>query len=209
MRDRLLALAKTQADWAVGFADEVWWSREALPAMHTFASAKQPVHLVERTVPPTDPGPKALACYGILFRPEDQPVAQPETLWVRFVDARPVSALSEQFLHWVSQQLAQQGKRVLVLVWDNASWHVSKRVRGWIRAHKRFVKLRGKGVRILLCLLPSKSPWLNPIEPKWGHGKRAIAEPAAMITSGELQQRICAYYQFPLLPVLSIPTDDP
>jgi hypothetical protein len=28
-----------------------------------------------------------------------------------------------------------------------------------------------------VCRLPVKSPWLNPIEPRWLHGKRAIVEP--------------------------------
>ena len=50
-------------------------------------------------------------------------------------------------------------------------------VRAWIRAHNRQVKQQGHGVRILVCSLPVKSPWLNPIEPKWVHSKRAIVEP--------------------------------
>jgi hypothetical protein len=32
------------------------------------------------------------------------------------------------------------------------------------------------GVRIISCLLPKQSPWLNPIEPKWVHGKRRVVE---------------------------------
>lgn len=189
----------------MGFADEVWWSREALPAMHAFAPTTHPLRLVERTVPPTDADRKALACYGIYFRTAENPTLPTDTLWLRFVEERPVSAISEQFLHWVCQQLAHQGKRVLVLVWDNASWHVSHRVRAWIRDHNRFVKLRGQGVRILLCLLPIKSPWLNPIEPKWAHGKRAVVEPAALLPAQDLTQRICAYYRSPLLPCLAVP----
>src|SRR5436853_5662213 len=39
--------------------------------------------------------------------------------------------------------------------------------RSWIRSHNQEVKQTGQGVRILACLLPSKSPWLNPIEAKW------------------------------------------
>ena len=31
----------------------------------------------------------------------------------------------------------------------------------------------------LSAFLPSKSPWLNNIEPKWVHGKRAIVEPVS------------------------------
>src|SRR5262249_21120134 len=79
------------------------------------------------------------------------------------VEGRPVSVVTEDFLGWVCRRLGAEGKKVLVLIWDNASWHVSKRVRAWIKAHNRRAKRRG-GVRILACYLPIKSPWLNAIE---------------------------------------------
>src|SRR3954471_439085 len=85
----------------------------------------------------------------------------------------PVSRITTDFLAWGSGRLAEDGKRVWVLVWDNAAWHVSRAVRAWIGAHNRAVNRTG-GVRILVCRLPVKSPWLNPIEPRWLHGKRAI-----------------------------------
>ena len=97
-----------------------------------------------------------------------------DQMLIRFVDGRPVSAITTQFLAWACQQLAQQGVKALLLIWDNASWHKSKAVRTWIRDHNQQVKLQNSGVRILPFLLPVKSPWLNPIEPKWVHGKRAI-----------------------------------
>jgi transposase len=84
--------------------------------------------------------------------------------------------------------------RALLLVWDNASWHTSQRVRTWIGDHNRQVKQQGGGVRILPCRLPSKSPWLNPIEPKWVHGKRAVMEPACILPAQELADRSWAYY---------------
>ena len=61
--------------------------------------------------------------------------------------------------------LAAQGISGLLLIWDNASWHKSQQVRDWLGLHNRTVKQTGEGVRIVACLLPSKSPWLNPIEP--------------------------------------------
>jgi hypothetical protein len=79
---------------------------------------------------------------------------------------------------------AAEGKRALLLVWDNASWRVSQRVRVWIRTHNRRVKAEG-GVRIISCPLPVKAPWLNAIEPKWVHGKRAIVEPERKLTAAE------------------------
>ena len=56
------------------------------------------------------------------------------------------------------------------------------------------VKRQGRGVRILACYLPSKSPWLNSIEPKWLHGKRAIVEPARVLPADELAERVCARF---------------
>jgi hypothetical protein len=82
--------------------------------------------------------------------------------------------------------------------WGKAAWHVSHSVQAWRKAHKRRVKRDGGG-RIVVCSLPSKSPWLNRIEPKWVHGKRAIAEPDRKWQVDELKHRIYAYYDCKLL----------
>jgi hypothetical protein len=75
---------------------------------------------------------------------------------------------------------------------------VSKQVRTWLHQHNQTVlqETRGgkSGVRIIPCWLPTKSPWLNRIEPKWVHGKRAIVEPARLLTAQELRQRVCDYF---------------
>ncbi len=42
-----------------------------------------------------------------------------------------------------------------------------------------------------MCLLPIKSPWLNPIEPKWVHGKRKVVEPDGLLGAYELADRVC------------------
>src|SRR5262249_37832484 len=111
---------------------------------------------------------------------------------VRFVGGRPVSAVTCLCLAWLTTSLAAQGKRALVLMWENASWHISQEGRQWIRTPNRTVK-SGGGCRFLLGRFPSKSPWLNPIEPKWVHGKRAVSEPVRTLAVAELMQRICAY----------------
>lgn len=86
------------------------------------------------------------------------------------------------------------GKTALLLVWDNASWHISTVVRQWIWAHNRAVKQERCGVRIVACPFPVKSPWLNPIEPKWLHGKRRIVEPARLLTAAEVAEWVCASF---------------
>jgi transposase len=191
----------------------VWWSRLAHPALHGWAEAAQPLRLVEQAVASDDPDPKALACYGLLVR-----WAQPEgagqspgwhaggwheEAWLRFVDGRPVSAVTTRYLAWRCERLEAAGKEALLLIWDNASWHVSREVRGWIRAHNREAKQRG-GVRIIAGYLPSKSPWLNPIEPKWARGKRRVVEPTGALSAQELADRVCAAFGCAHEPHLSI-----
>ncbi len=181
-------------DWALGFLDEVWWSRCARPTLASWAAEDAPLRLIEQMVGRRDPDPKALACYGLLVRQWDDAGERDERMLLRFVDGRPVSAVTTQFLAWCCERLAAQGKTALLLVWDNASWHISKAVRTWIRAHNRVVKGEGNGVRIVVCHLPTKSPWLNPIEPKWMHGKRKIIEPARLLTAEEIAERVCACF---------------
>ena len=166
----------------LGYLDETWWSRLKQPALHAW-TADEPLRLLPNE---RGGGPEALACYGLLR-------ADTEAMLVRFVAGRPVSQVTEDFLAWVCACLHAEGKKALLVVWDNASWHISKRVRAWIKAHNRQAKREG-GVRIVACYLPVKSPWLNAIEPKWVHGKKAIAEPQRKLTAHEVVDRVSVYY---------------
>jgi hypothetical protein len=180
----------------LGYQDETWWSRLAQPSLHAWAG-NVPLRLVERTADTKDPDPKALSCYGLLRDDTG-------TMLLRFVQGRPVSQVTEDFLGWLCARLAAAGKTALLMIWDNASWHISQRVRVWIKAHNRGVKQHG-GCRLLVCGLPSKSPWLNAIEPKWQHGKKAIVEPNRKLAATEIQQRVCTYYHCdPELPLVQI-----
>jgi transposase len=184
----------------VGYLDETWWSRLSQPAVPSWAPGGQPLQLMAPTQPTDDPDPKALACYGLLVPDE----AGIDPLYLRFVEGRPLSALTTQFLAWGAEQLEAVGKTALLLVWDNASWHISAEVRRWLRAHNRAVKQRGQGVRIVRCWLPTRSPWLNPIEPVWRHGKRQVVEPDRLLTAHELADRVCAALDCPHEPHLSL-----
>lgn len=149
------------------------------------------MRLVEQAGVPTDPEPKALACYGLLLRATATP---PEQVWLRFTRGQPVSGITVQFLRWCSEQRTALGTQALLLIWDNASWHRSRAVQRGLRTHNQRVKQPRQGVRIVSCRVPSKSPWLNPIEPTWIHGKRAIVEPERVLTAAELEARVYAYY---------------
>jgi hypothetical protein len=193
-RNRLIELAAQHPEYALGFQDEVWWSRVTQPSLHAWAEEGEVLHLVEQTLAKDDPDPTALACYGLLVSCPAAPQTLPQQVWLRFVEKRPVSAMTTQYLAWCCQKLELLGKQALLMVWDNASWHISKEVRNWLRQHNRTVRQTGRGVRIMACYLPSKSPWLNRIEPHWVHGKRNVVEPAALLTAHELAGRVCAYY---------------
>jgi transposase len=208
-RDRLIRLAATYPDWALGFADEVWWSRIAQPRLSSWADDGFPLRLVEQTVAHSDPDPKAFACYGLLVRQRDDAGQREEQMWLRFVDGRPVGAVTTQFLAWCCGRLAAQGKTALLLVWGNASWHVSKGVRGGIKEHNRAVERGEAAVRIVACFLPVKSPWLNPIEPKWMHGKRRIIEPTRLLRADEIAERVCACFGCVHEPHLSVSEEVP
>ena len=68
--------------------------RVAHPHLHAWAPTPQPLRLVEHTIAKTDPEPKALACYGLLLRGLAVHGVAQEAVWLRFVEGRPVSAIT-------------------------------------------------------------------------------------------------------------------
>jgi hypothetical protein len=192
-----MEISGANPEWAVGFEDECWWSRVALPTLNAWSADGEPLRLVQRSLAKDDPEPKAISCYG-LHLPEIG-----ET-WIRFVDGRPVSSITTRFLEWSLKKPEEAGKKVLLLIWDNASWHVSREVRGWLGRRNRRVKESGDGVRIVSCLLPKQSPWLNVIEPKWVHAKRKVVEPDGLLGAYELADRVCGVFGCPHYEHLSV-----
>ena len=95
--------AENPSTWAVGFEDECWWSRLALPTLNAWSEEGDPLRLVQRSVAKDDPEPKAISCYG-LYLPE---IGE---MWLRFVDGRPVSSITTQFLEWGLARLEEMGK---------------------------------------------------------------------------------------------------
>jgi transposase len=197
----VIRLAAGHPEWVLGYEDEVWFSRLAQPQVHSWTSqsplrlqAKEPDSREPKEATPVSVEPSAIACYGLLRGDTGQ-------MMLRFVNGRPVSGVTTQFLEWLVNTLAQEGKKALLLIWDNACWHTSREVKQWIKNHNRQVKTHG-GCRLLVCHLPVKSPWLNNIEPKWAHGKRHIVEPQRKLTLLEIQQRLALYYGCDLLKLM-------
>jgi len=182
-------VARARPDWAVGFADEVRRSRVAPPAGRARAPTGRPPRLVEQAVAKGEP--QAPAGYGLPARWREDPAGDPaEALRLRFVDGRPVSGVTARFVDRCCARSAAAGKTALLLVWGNASWHLSGEVRGWIADHNRQVEADGAGGRIVARRLPTQSPWLNPLEPKGVHGNKRVVEPARLPPAAELEDRV-------------------
>ena len=190
----MIRLSQDNGEIVLGFLDEVWWSRFSQPKVRTWEFGKA-LRMVQREADKADKEPKAIACYGLLRKDTEQ-------VKVRFLEDRPISEITISFLEWIIEELEKEEKKALFLIWDNATWHNSKKVCQWIKENNRKAKQMG-GVRIIRCQLPSKSPWLNPIEPHWMHGKKAICEPHGELTKEMIEQRVCEYFNSKQLPRLS------
>ena len=98
----MIEKAKKQEGWAVGFQDEVWWSRLTHPNLHSWVE-EAPLRLVEKEQKKDDPDPKALACYGIDLRYQET-----EEVWIRFVEGNPKSDPTIDFMKWTLKKTAKQ-----------------------------------------------------------------------------------------------------
>jgi transposase len=192
-RDRLIRLAANYPDWVVGFEDEVWWSRVAQPAVRIWTDGPpSKVRLLQSDR--KDPDPDAIACYGFL-RNDTHKVK------LRFVDGRPLAGITIQFLDWLCWEMGRERKKVLIVVWDDASWHTAGSVTNWVRGYNQEAKRKGAS-RLVICELPVASPWLNNIEPCWTHAKRAVMEPDRKLTAEEITGRVCEHFGCESLPYL-------
>jgi transposase len=85
------------------------------------------------------------------------------------------------------------GKRLLVVVWDNASWHTGKMLRRWVCEYNRQAKQSGR-IRLLLVYLPRRSPWLNPLEAIFSQAKRRVIGRNQVADNEELRVRVEQYF---------------
>ena len=78
-------------------------------------------------------------------------------------------------LAFVKERIAaheRQGHSVLVMAWDDASWHKAKNLMRAIREHNKEVCRTGAGTRFAPVRLPVHAFWLNPVEPIIKHTKQ-------------------------------------
>lgn len=178
--------AQQRPDWLLVEEDECWFSRFAQPQAHAWAEADDELHLIQRA-PKRGEAEQALACFGAV-RHDNAGVL------LSFSAGQPNSLQTWWFLVGLLAVARQAGTKVLVVIWDNASWHTSADIRQWTRAYNRAAKAVGEP-QLLIHRLPVKSPWLNPIEPRWVHAKRAVCEADGELTPMELRRRLCGHFE--------------
>ena len=178
--------AQQRPDWLLVEEDECWFSRFVQPPTQAWAAAGDELRLGQGE-PKRGEAEQALACLGAVRHDTDE-------VLLSFSIGQPNSLQTWWFVIGLLAQARQAGKKGLVVIWDNASWHKSADIRQWIRTYNRAAKAAGEP-RLLICLLPVKSPWLNPIEPRWVHAKRAVCEPDGELTPPDLRRRLCQHFE--------------
>ncbi len=88
-----------------------------------------------------DPESKAVACFGALDHETGK-------VHLRFSNGQPNSTSTLEFIEYLLSVAKKRSKRVLVVIWDKATWHKSEQVRRWVKEYKQKVKREG-GVRLL------------------------------------------------------------
>ena len=177
--------ARQHPDWLLFDQDECWFSRFAQPNAHAWALPGEALRLVQRE-PIRGDTEKALACFGAVRQDTEQ-------VYVSFSEGQPNSEPMWALILALLDLARHEGKTVVVLIWDNASWHKSHRIKRWIHTYNQQAKATGD-VRLITHLLPIKSPWLNPIEPRWIHAKRCVCEPDGDLLPPELRRRIGKHF---------------
>lgn len=141
--------------------------------------------MVER-IPAHKDTEQALACFGAVRQDTQQ-------TYLYFCEGQPNSEHTWVFIMGLLALACQAEIRVVVMIWDRATWHQSKRLRKWIRSYNQAARQAGQP-RLLTFLLPKKSPWLNPIEPRWIHAKRKSCQPDGELPASELKRRLAVHF---------------
>ena len=181
-RDRLLAMARAATDGAAMWLDESWFVRWPY-RFWAWAARKEQPRVAKRWNEKVD----TTALYAAL----DEETQEALLHWA---EGQPNSEVTVQFLESLMAHCTKKGKRFIVLFWDKASWHTSKETRSWIRAYNRRAKLDGL-TRLIVCKLPTRSPWLMPLEPVFGWLKHQVLGDRVFDTLAELRAAAECYFR--------------
>jgi len=181
-RDRILAWAKLDPSIIVFFQDESWFSGTP----KAVGSYGQPEQSQARAV--VKPAHKCKGAW-VLYAVYEVLTGQVQ----RYYAPRCNQTYVRQHLEALLMQYQAAGKRVLVIIWDNASWHKAKALRRWYHRHNQRAKREGL-IRLLIVGLPNRSPWLNPIEPVFGQAKRHVVGRRTVPEPRELKRKTERYF---------------
>lgn len=177
--------AQDHADWLLVEQDECWFFRFAQPQAHAWAALDEALRLIQRE-PKRSEADKTVACFGAVR-------ADTQAVLLNFSDGQPNTVQMWWFIIGLLAIARAEGKSVLVIIWDNATWHKSRQLRTWIHTYNQAAKVHHEP-RLLTHCLPIKSPWLNSIEPRWIHAKRKVCQPDGQLTPTVLRARLSAHF---------------
>ena len=180
-RDRLLAMARAAPDGTAIWLDQSWFSRWPY-RFRAWAAKDARLRVAQRWSEKVD----TTALYAAL---DDES----QEAFLRWSTGQPDSEETVQFLEALMVHCTQSGLRFIVLIWDKASWHTSKRTQGWIRAYNRRAKEEAR-TRLIVCQLPTRSPWLMPLEPIFGWAKHQVLGGRLFETVAQLQAAVESYF---------------
>lgn len=146
------------------FIDESWWVGWPRPTA-AWARKRRPQRVPKAKSWPKGERPPSCCLYAAM----DVGTQEVQGEWHRTWNQEETWT----YLQGVIARYAAKGVRFLVVFWDNAPWHVAVGLRERVAASNRQAKQEGK-LRVLLFFLPSKSPWLMPLEGVFGQTKRAV-----------------------------------
>ena len=180
-RDRLLAMARAAPDGTAYWLDQSWFSRWPY-RFRAWAAKDTPLRVAQRWSEKVD----TTALYAAL---DDES----QEAFLRWATGQPDSEETVEFLEALMAHCTQTGLRFIVLIWDKASWHTSRRTQGWIRAYNRRAKEEGH-TRLIVCQLPTRSPWLMPLEPIFGWTKHQVLGGRLFQTVAQLHTAVERYF---------------
>jgi transposase len=181
-RDRLLAMARAAPDGTAVWLDQSWFSRWPY-RFRAWAAKDTPLRVAQRWNEKVD----TTAMYAAL---DDKS----QEAFLRWATGQPDSEETVDFLAALMAHCTQKGLRFIVLIWDKAPWHTSKRTRSWIRDYNRRAKEESL-TRLIVCQLPTRSPWLMPLEPIFGWTKHQVLGDRLFQTVSELQAAVEQHFQ--------------
>jgi transposase len=180
-RDRLLAMARAAPDGTAYWLDQSWFSRWPY-RFRAWAAKDTPLRVAQRWSEKVD----TTALYAAL---DDES----QEAFLRWATGQPDSEETVEFLEALMAHCTQTGLRFIVLIWDKASWHTSRRTQSWIRAYNRRAK-KEDHTRLIVCQLPTRSPWLMPLEPIFGWTKHQVLGGRLFETVAQLQTAVERYF---------------